>query len=101
MFEPDYIYDASYKKMIEQGVFEQIAVQPILHYITRGIKERLTRDEILQAHRQLLQKSTRPDPENPNMWTIEWKGETIWGILTHCAGPNGETIFGMMLSEEY
>jgi hypothetical protein len=69
--------------------------------VTRGVRDALSADEIRAAVTELREKMKTPDPENPNLWTVQVGPHTLWGILDEHAGPNGESICTLLFPEEY
>ena len=75
--------------------------KPMIHVMTRGVQAALTREEILLAHQQLIEKMKTPDPKNPNLWTVEVGHHKLWGIVDEEAGPYGENICTLLFPSEY
>jgi hypothetical protein len=69
--------------------------------VTRGVRDALSADEIRAAVTELREKMKTPDPENPNLWTVQVGPHTLWGILDEHAGPNGENVFTVLFPSEY
>ncbi len=74
---------------------------PMIHVMTCGVQAELTPEEIYRANQQLMEKMKKPDPDNPNLWTVEIGRFKLWGILDEGAGPNGENIFTILFPNEY
>ena len=69
--------------------------------VTRGVFETLTPEQIHQAFTIFFEKMKVPDPENPNLWTIEIDGHKLWGILDEGAGENGCNLATVLFPTEY
>ncbi len=73
----------------------------MIHVMTASVQAELTPEEIKAAHQELMQKMKTPDPDNPNLWSVEINGRTLWGIFDEEAGPKGEDIFSVLFPEDY
>ena len=75
--------------------------QQIETVVSRGVFDQLTPEEIKQAFDILFEKMKTPDPDNPNLWTVEIAGHMLWGILDEGAGPKGESVISIIFPSEY
>lgn len=80
---------------------QQAESEAIQTVVTQGIMATLSADEIHAAVAELRKKMKVPDPENPNLWTVQIGQREIWGILDEHAGPNGEDVFTVLFPSEY
>jgi len=69
--------------------------------MTAHVAETLELPEVMEAFEKLMEKMKTPDPDNPNLWTIEVAGRKLWGILDERAGPNGEDLLTLLFPEDY
>jgi hypothetical protein len=69
--------------------------------MTANVAETLSLPEVMEAFKELWEKMKTPDPDNPNLWTVEVAGRKLWGILDERAGPNGEDLFTLLFPEDY
>ncbi len=69
--------------------------------ITQHVKSELTPEEIYAAFTELMEKMKTPDPDNPNLWSVEIGEKTLWGILDEGAGPQGSDLFTILFPSDY
>ena len=65
----------------------------LLTVCTRAVALKLTSQEIGEVFLELRRKMAKQDPDNPDLWSTEIRGQRIWGILDRRAGPRGEDLF--------
>ena len=73
----------------------------LLTVATRNVADTLSPEEVACAFREIQRKMPVQDPNNPNLWTTEISGKTIWGILDERAGPKGENVLTLLFPEDY
>lgn len=56
---------------------------------TKGVIKKM--DEIMKLN----------TPYNFNLWTLNIKDHEVWGLFDSRAGPNGEDLLTIILSEEF
>jgi len=73
----------------------------LLTVCTRAVALTLSPEEIHQAYVDLRRKMRKQDPQNPDLWSTEVRGEKLWGILDRRAGPQGEDVFTILFPSDY
>ncbi len=68
---------------------------------TANVASTLSEQQLSRAYRELRETMKTPDPDNPNLWTVNIDGRKIWGILDEGAGPDGEDLFTILFPEDY
>ena len=69
--------------------------------MTRNVADTLSPEQISTAMKQLREKMKVQDPDNPDLWVVRVNEHTLWGILDHGAGPNGEDVLTLLFPEDY
>jgi hypothetical protein len=75
--------------------------RPLLTVATRHVANSLTPEQLGQVMRELREKMKVQDPDNPDLWTVNVDKFTLWGILDHGAGPEGENVLTVLFPEDY
>ena len=69
--------------------------------MTRNVADTLSPEQISEAMQLLREKMKIQDPDNPGLWTVTINEHTLWGILDHVAGPEGEDVLTLLFPEDY
>lgn len=69
--------------------------------LTRHVAQSLLPDQVCRALQHFHSAMRVQDPENPNLWTTQIDGWTLWAVLDEGAGPNGEDVATILFPEDY